>query len=363
MEIFGLTRGVALSVVLLSGLFIAAAIYWFIHSAPPDTIIMTSGAQGSSFQTNAEYYRKILRRNGINLKIIPSQGSQENLHRLDDPSFHVDVGFVQGGVTNDPASNKLVSLGSINYEPLLVLYRAETPITLLSGFAGKRLAIGSVGSGTRSLALQLLDLNGIKTNGPTTLLDLDGNDAADALLAGTADAVFLMGDTTSGAEMRKLEHTAGIQIFDFTQADGYTRKITYLNKLVLPQGSIDFGKNIPAHDINLVGPTVELIARPSLHPALSDLLIEAAKETNSGPGLFKRRGEFPAAIEHHFPISDDANRYYKSGKGFLYRALPFWLASDLSRLLVAFLPLVVLLPAVQIIPAGFKWRMQMRINR
>jgi TRAP-type uncharacterized transport system substrate-binding protein len=364
MELFGLSRGLALAVVFLAGLVILFAVFWFFHSAPPHTIIITSGAPGSSFQANAEKYRVILARQGVKLKILPSQGSLENLQRLDDAKFHVDVGFVQGGITNVPGTNKLVSLGSISYEPLLVFYRSATPINLLSGFSGKRVAIGSVGSGTRSLALQLLALNGITPGGATTLLDFDGSDAANALLAGSVDAVFLMGDTTSTEVMLQLEQTPNIQLFDFTQADGYTRRISYVNKLVLPQGSIDLGKNIPAHDVNLIGPTVELLARPDLHPALSDILIEAAQEAHGAPGLFKRRGEFPAPIEHDFPISADASRYYKSGKSFFYGSLPFGLASLASRIVVVFVPLVVLLiPALRIIPAVHKWRMQMRINR
>jgi hypothetical protein len=365
MEIFGLSRGLALTMIVLGVLVVAFAVFWIIHSAPPRTIIITSGAPGSPFQVNAEKYRAFLKHKGIKLKILPSQGSLENLQRLDDPSFDVDIGFVQGGITNNPDSNTLVSLGSISYEPLLVFYRSATPVNLLSGFAGKRVSIGSTGSGTRSLALSLLALNGIAPGGATTLLDLDGSDAASALLAGKVDAVFLMGDTTPTAVMRRLEQTPDIQFFDFTQADGYTRRIDYVNKLVFPQGSVDFGRNIPAHDVNLIGPTVELIARPNLHPALSDMLIEAAKDVNGSPGLFKRREEFPAPIRHHFPISDDASRYYKSGKSFLYRSsLPFWLVSLVSRIVVVFVPLiVVMIPAVRIIPAAFKWRMQMRINR
>jgi TRAP-type uncharacterized transport system substrate-binding protein len=364
MEIFGLSRALALAVVLLAGLLIAFAVFWFIHSAPPDTITITSGAPESSFQENAEKYRVILARKGVTLQIIPSQGSLENLKRLDDPSFHVDIGFVQGGITNDPGSNKLVSLGSISYEPLLVFYRATEPVNTLSGFSGKRVAIGPAGSGTRGLALQLLKLNGIEPGGATTLSDLDADAAAGALLAGNVDAVFLMGDTASINVMRQLEHAANIQLFDFTQADGYVRRISYVNKLVLPQGSIDFGRNIPARDVNLIGPTVEVLARPNLHPALSDMLIEAMQETNSSAGLFKRRGEFPAPIPHDFPISTDASRYYKSGKSFFYRILPFGLASLVSRIVVAFVPLVVLLiPGLRLIPAAFKWRMQARINR
>jgi hypothetical protein len=164
--------------------------------------------------------------------------------------------------------------------------------------------------------------------------------------------------------MNNLLLAPGVRLFDFTQAAGYTRRIGYLNKLELPKGSIDFGKDIPRQDIHLVGPTVELIARADLHPALSDLLIEAAQEVHGKSGLFKRRGEFPAAIEHEFRLSDDATRYYKTGKSFIYRNLPFRMANLASRVLVVIVPtFIVLLPVLRFIPAFYRWRIRMRIYR
>jgi TRAP-type uncharacterized transport system substrate-binding protein len=248
METFGLSRALALAAVLLTSVLVVAAVFWFFHSAPPHTITITGGPPGSTFETNAWKYSKILASNGITLRILPSQGSLENLQRLQDPSFKVDIGFVQGGVTNANSGTQLISLGSISYQPLMVFYRSPTPVTLLSELKGKRLAIGPVGSGTRSLALTLLELNGFGTNGPTTLVDLDAGEAAKALLEERVDAVFLMGDSASTQIMRQLLLAPGIQLLDFKQADGYTRRVSYLNRLELPEGSIDFGKDIPAHD-------------------------------------------------------------------------------------------------------------------
>jgi len=363
-EFFGLGRAVAISVIALISLVTIFAVFWFFYSAPPNTITITSGPEGSMFRTNAEKYSKILARNGVKLKILTSEGSQENLKRLADPSFRVDIGFVQGGVVGGLNIDKLVSLGSISYEPLLIFYRSAKTFELLSQMNGKRLAIGPVGSGTRSLALALLSANDIEPGGVTTLVNLDADDAVKALLEGKLDAVFLMGDSASIQNIRTLMRTQGIRLFDFTQADGYTRRICYLNKLVLPKGAIDFGKNIPDHDVSMISPTVELIARDDLHPALSDLLLEAATEVHGRAGLFKRLGEFPTPLEHEFRISADANRYYKSGKSFLYRYLPFWMASLVNRILVVFVPLVlVLIPGLRSIPAVYRWRMKIRIYR
>ncbi|MGE5173953.1 MAG: TAXI family TRAP transporter solute-binding subunit [Betaproteobacteria bacterium] len=363
-EIFGLGRAAALSASLLTILIIIFAVYWFFHLAPPRTITITGGPEGSIFQRNAEKYRQILARDGVKLKILPSQGSLENIKRLADPSFRVDIGFVQGGVSGGLNIDKLVSLGSLYYEPLLVFYRGAASVELLSRLNGKRIAIGSLGSGSHTLALTLLDANGIEIDGSTALVDLEPEAAAKALIEGTVDAVFLMGDAASPQVMRTLMRAPGIRLFNFAQADGYTRRITYLNKLELPEGSIDFGKNIPAQDVYLIGPTVELVARADLHPALSDLLLDAAHEVHGKAGLFRRQGEFPVPLEHEFRLSADASRFYKSGKSFLYRYLSFWLASLVNRTLVVFVPmLIVLIPVLRIIPALYRWRIRLRIYR
>ncbi len=364
METLGLGPTMSLCAILFVIPVILAAVFWFFHSAPPGSLTIISGPEGSAFRTNAEKYREILLRSRVKLKILPSDGARQNLERLSDPAFHVDIGFVQGGVAKGVTIDNLVSLGSISFEPLLVFYRAATPLDVLSQLAGKRVAIGQTGSGTRALSMTLLEANGITPGGATVFEDMDAEDAAKALVEGKVDAVFLMGDVASGKLMRTLLYTPGIRIFDFLQADAYTRRITYLHKLDLPMGSVDFGKNMPPHDIQLIGPTVELIARKDLHPALSDLLLEAATEIHGKPGILKRRGEFPAAWEHEFPISADAKRFYKSGRGFLYRFLPFWVASLLNRVAVAFVPaIVVLIPVLRMIPGIIRWRTGMRISR
>lgn len=363
-ETFGLGRVAAFTTILLIALVAVSAAFWFVRSAPPSHIIITTGPVGSLFQTNAEKYRVILARNHLKLTILPSHGSMENLQRLTDPSFAVDIGLVQGGVTNGADFDKIVSLGSISYQPLLVFYRGTTTVETLSELSGKRLAIGAEGSGTRLLVLNLLAANGIEPGGPTAMTNLDAEEASDALLKSEVDAVFLMGDSASPQIMRQLLRAPQVQLMNFVQADGYTRRIRYLNKLELPRGSIDFGKNLPAHDVNLIGPTVELLARTDLHPAICDLLLEAAREVHGKANLMQRRGEFPAPLEHDFPISAEASRYYKSGKSFFYRHLPFWIASLVNRILVVIVPAIVLLiPALRVIPTLLQLRVKLRLYR
>jgi TRAP transporter TAXI family solute receptor len=343
---------------------VIVAAYWYVRPAPPNTITIISGPPGSVFQLTAEKYRKIMARNRVKLRILPSEGSLENLKKLNDPTLRIDVGFVQGGVSTGISVEKLVSLGSVFHEPLAIFYRSAVPMDRISGLNGKRLAIGREGSGTHVLALNLLKANGIEPGGATTLMVLSGEDAAQALMEGKVDAAFLMGDSAAPPVMRKLLRTAGIRLLDIAQADAYIRRFHYLNKLDLPMGVFDFDKNIPSRDIHLIGPVVELVARDNLHPALSDLLIETAREVHGGASLLQRAGEFPAPLEHEFRISEDARRFYSSGKGFFYRNLPFWLATLVDRTLVFLLPVVVLLiPGIKLVPKYYNWRVRSRIYR
>lgn len=363
-ELFGFGPVVSLSVLAFFGVIALFAVFWFFHSAPPKTITITSGDDGTRFRKTAERYAKILERSGVTLKILKSEGSLENLKRLEDPTFQVDVGFVQDGVAKGQKIDNLVSLGSMFYEPLFIFYRGRKQLDVLSDFNGKRLAIGEDGTGTQVLALDLLERNEITPGGPTQLLKFDDDAAAAALLAGKIDAAFMMSDSASSKLVHDLLRKPGIRLFDFSQADGYTRRISYLNKTVLPKGSIDFGKRIPDQDLNLISPTVELIARANLHPALSDLLLEAATEVHSRPGLTNKRGEFPSSRENEYRISPDAVRYYKSGKSFLYRYMPFQLASLMNRVVVVFVPmLLVMIPGVRSFPKIYRWQIRMRIIR
>jgi TRAP-type uncharacterized transport system substrate-binding protein len=342
----------------------AAAIFaalHFVRPAPPDTITIASGPAGSRFNLAARQYQRILARNRITLNVLETDGSLDNLKRLSDPKSGVDVALVQSGTAAAGGTSDLVSLGSMFYVPLTIFYRGPG-LDRLSQLRGARIAIGPVGSGTRSLAEALLKANEIESPG-TKLLDLEGEAARTALLRGEVDAIFLTGDSAAPETIREMLHAPGIRLFDFSQADAYVRRFRYLNKLELPPGAFDLGANLPPTGINMLAPTVELLAHTDLHPALSDLLIEAAISVHGGATLLQNAGQFPVPVSHDFPISADAARYYRSGKSFAYRYLPFWLASLLDRVFLVIVPVaLVVIPALRYLPALYNWRIRGRIN-
>jgi TRAP transporter TAXI family solute receptor len=358
-----LTVAVPIGVVIFSAFWIAAR---FMHAAPPKIIRMVTGPEGSNYRNTGDKYKKSIEGHGIKVELVKSQGGLDNLKQLADRKIPVDVGFVQGGLADGLEGvdiSKLVSLGTIMTQPVTVYYKLPEPIDRLTDLRGKRVAIGPEGSGTRALALKLFKANDMDDKS-VALSTEAAEEAAKALTSGQIDACFLMGDSTAPKVARGLREAPGVRLMSFRQADGYVRRLKFLSRLTLPEGAFDLGKNYPPETVSLVGPAVELIARNDLHPALSDMLISAAKEIHGGPGMYRAAGEYPAPREHEFPISDDAERYYKSGGQFLYKKLPFWLASLVDRVLVVILPLlVIVVPATRIAPSLYRWRVRSRIYR
>ena len=69
-------------------------------------------------------------------------------------------------------------------------------------------------------------------------------------------------------------------------------------------------------------------------------MMRAATRIHGTPGLFQEPGQFPSPLYVDFPLSEEAERYYKSGLPFLRRVLPFWAATIVERLWVMILPIL-----------------------
>ncbi len=354
--------------VALPSLLLALGAFWlaaqFIKPAPPDRLTISTGGEGGAYQRFAASYKEVLARYGIALVEKSSAGSIENLQRLRNPEFEVDAAFIQGGTARPRDVDELVALGDFYYEPLWIFYRegALQGGDKLLDLRGKRVAVGAAGSGTQQLAMELLAANGLDAAN-TRLIEVGGLDLVERLRKNALDVVFVVGPTQSSV-VWSLLYTPGVRLMSLTHAEAYTRRFPYLSRLVLPRGAIDLTQDIPPHDVQLVSSTATLLLREDTHPALVDLLMQAAGEVHGKPGVFQKPGEFPRAGHNEFPLSKEAERYYKSGKPFLQRYLPFWAATLIDRMVVMLLPLVaVLVPLFRFAPQLYGWRVRSRIYR
>ena len=361
----------ALASTLPVALVLVAAVWaalHFIDPAPRMRVVIATGAEDSEYLDFAHSYAKLLAEDGVTLDVQSSGGAIDNIKRLRDPEDAARVAFLQDGLSDTDESHAsdsevdLVSLGSVSYEPIWIFYRGKTVHTRLSALVGKRIAVGSKGSGTQVLALRLLKASGVDASN-SRLVEADRATAQQQLQDGGLDAALFIGAPESRL-VRELVAYPGLRVMNLDQAEASTRQFPYLHHLVLPHGAMDLQHNVPAHDLNLLATTTTVVVTRNLHPALVSLLMKAMQATHAKPDLLNAPHAFPAAKDTDFPLSKDAERFYKSGPPFLQRYLPFWLATLVDRAALAIIPLLaIMVPVFRAAPALYGWRIRRRIYR
>jgi hypothetical protein len=350
------------------GLLVLA--YLWLDPTPPRRVTLATGPAQSAYDEFGKRYRKALAANNIDVVLLASQGSSDNLRLLREGK--ADLGFVQGGSNERATSDEsgVVSLGSLFVEPLWLFYRepaarqraGQASLTSLTQLQGLRLNVGTPGSGVPALMRKLFDANKIDP-AQLTLLQLGETPATMALLAGDIDAI-VFASAPESLMVQMLLQTPGIQLMDFAQSEAYSRRFPFLTPVVLPRGVVDLSRDMPATDLRLVATTTELLARERTHPALLQLFAQAAIDLHSAAGWFNRAGAFPTTQHSEYPVSREAQRTISGGRPFLQRYLSFWLANLVERMWLALgVILALLLPLSRVVPPLYQFRIRSRVFR
>ncbi len=361
---------------LIAAVLLIVAHQW-LAPTPPKKVVLATGAAQGAYAEFGKRYADQLEPYGITVELRQTQGAAENLALLRDPTSGVDIAFVQGGADAllngagpDTQADSLTSLGSLFYEPLWLFYREDSAQRLLKGVAlnsltqlkGWKVNIGPPGSGVPNLMTKLLDANNMPP-GDITALTQSQTPAVMALLASESDAV-VFASAPESLMVQMLLQTPGISLFNFAQAEAYSRRFPFMSPVNLPRGVVDLAKDTPPADVKLIAPTATLVARDSVHPALIQLFVQAAHQIHGNAGWFQKKGEFPSASNTERPLAKEAERFFRSGTPLLQRYLPFWLANLLDRMWPVLLSIAaILIPLSRLLPPVYEFRIRSRIFR
>lgn len=362
-------------VLLALGLLLLA--YFLLDPAPPKRVVLATGPQDSAYAAFGKRYAAELKPYGIEVVLKPSDGSAHNLHLLREGKESIDLAFVRGGssdalraVDDDARGAELMSLGSLFFEPVWVFYRTdaakklntEAALTQLSDLRALKIDLGPPGSGVPNMMAKLLNANGIDV----ASLKPGQNEltaAVVALMAGELDVVV----TAAAPEtpmIQLLLHAPGINLLAFPQAEAYARQLPFLSPVRLPRGIADLAANVPADDVPLVATTTTLVAREGTHPAIQQLLVQAARKIHGAAGWLAPANQFPSPQQAQFTLSSEADRYYRNGPPLLQQYLPFWLANLIDRMWVVGLSIIaILIPLSRLVPPLYTFRVRSRVFR
>ena len=348
-----------------------ALAYWWLDPNPPKRVTLATGPAQSAYEEFGKRYAKILAQDGIEVVLLPSQGSADNFQLLRDGK--ADLGFVQGGTSEiEPADEaNLESLGSLFVEPVWLFYKIDalpklagsaTALNSLTQLQGMRVNVGTAGSGIPSLMNKLLASNNIDVSS-LKAFQLGQTAATVDFLEGRLDAL-VFASAPESLMVQMLLQTPGVGLMDFPQSEAYSRRFAFLSPALLPRGVVDLAANIPPVDVRLVAPTTALVNRKATHPALLQLFVQAGKQIHGGAGWFRRARDYPSLANNELPIAAEAERSLRNDKPFLQRYLPFWVANLVERMwLVMGIILAIMLPLSRIIPPLYAFRVRSRIFR
>ena len=356
----------------LVAIALIAVAFWKLNPTPPKQVTLATGPAQSAYDEFGKRYARQLKANGVEVTLLPSEGSQANLALLKEGK--ADLAFVQGGSLEAGTvdDNELESLGSLFVEPVWLFYRDESArrmgrgkdgrLDSLAQLRGMRVNIGAAGSGVPNLMTRLLEVNHIDPK-TLTLSKLDQTPAVVALLAAELDAV-VFASAPEASMVQMLLQTPGIRLLDFPQSEAYSRRFEFLTPVVLPRGVVDLAANVPPQNVRLVASTTTLLAQDGTHPAILQLFSAAAKSLHGGAGWFSRAREFPKVTVGDFPMAPEAERYIQNGAPLLHRYLPFWLANMIERMWLAMgIILAVLIPLGKVVPPLYQFRIRRRVFR
>ena len=358
--------------------------YWWLDPNPPKRVVLATGPAQSAYEEFGKRYARVLEKDGIEVVLLPSEGSAANLQLLREGK--ADLGFVQGGSNEGGIDSNvpLESLGSLFLEPVWLFYReaaarqvspavsggrvageaaaGAATLSSLTQLKGLRVNVGTPGSGVPNLMKKLLESNRIESSA-LKIFQLEQTPATVAFLAAELDAI-VFASAPESLMVQMLLQTPGVKLMDFAQSDAYSRRFAFLSPAVLPQGVVDLAANIPPQDIRLVAPTTTLLTRTSTHPALLQLFALAGNEIHGSAGWFKRAREYPNVKNNELPVAKEAERSIQAGAPLLQRYLPFWVANLVERMwLVMGIIIAVLLPLSRVVPPLYEFRVRSRIFR
>ncbi len=341
---------------------------WFLVPPPPRSIELATGFPTGLYQKFGERLQDRISQQGVSLKLRTTGGTGDNLALLNDPNSGVDFAMVQGGVADLSKYPNLVSIAGVFYEPLWVWYRPDSfknegaSLNLLSQLKGKRISIGNEGSGTLSLASQLLQASGLSLN-DVHAEKLRPLDALEKFKKNELDAIFIV----SAAEapiLKNFYETPGIRLMSFEQSDAYVRLFPFLSKVTVPRGVVSIAHDLPRKDIQVLAATATLVGKEDVSPALVTLLLGDTYEILKTYSYLQKPGEFPSGVGLDFPLHVDAEIYLKDGPSFLHRHLPFWTAVWIGRFAKIIIPLIVILiPLFTYIPAAKNFFLRLKLSQ
>jgi TRAP-type uncharacterized transport system substrate-binding protein len=350
------------ALVMLVVLFLALVI----KPAMPDRVVLLTGPEASVYHEFGVRLAQDLSARGINVDVVVTGGSLDNLQRLRDGDANAvalapSVADWQGKFGDSPP---FVALGSVGIEPLWLFYRSDLEIGRVTDLAGRTLATEGTDTTSYQVANLLTDQVGLADRlDIVPLTDQVAEHSIQGFDSGTIDALFLSGQADSNV-VQSLLKSDRASLLSLDRGMAFAKRVSGATVIVAPEGVFDLARNVPPQDTQLLAAATCLVAHDDVQPALVPMLLSGVENTRQQNSSFISANEFPSSEHVTLPLAASAQRYFRQGEVGLSKYLPYRVVRFLNHVGFFVLPLltvaIILLKAV---PTGLRIFGAIRIKR
>ncbi len=353
--------------VCLVGLVLFFWLSMSVFAPAPSHITITSGAKDGMYFAHAQRYAEAFRAHGLTVDVLESAGSAQNIERLRDTKNAAQVGFVQGGFGQidraipSQGRTNIQTIANVDVEPVWIFSRIKDVDSLLQ-LQGMRVSIGQMGSGSRLVAIKLLEQVRLE---PTDLVvsETTGLGAVHALTIGTIDAAIFVASANAPIVAAMLA-APGVHLVTLKRSAALIERIPYLEPRLVAQGMLTANGLQPEQDSVMLTTIASVVVSENLHPALKRLTAAVARQVHRGAGLFHKAGDFPNLKRIDFPSAPNARAMLQHELPWIEQHMSLATAQWVWRLLLIGLPLVLLCAALcYFVPAFMRWTIESYVNR
>ncbi len=288
--------------------------------APVTRLVIATGGAGSPYEALGRALADVVRDEwGATVEVRATAGSVENLERVGAGT--ADLGFATVDAAHSAAqgdspflgAQPIVALAGLYEDYLHLVVRADGPIHQISDLVDFDVSIGPKGSGTDILAERVIEAGGHDL-GDLNEKYLSVTDSADALVAGTLHAFFVVGGLPTPA-VDALARRLPIRLLSVPDE---------MSTLQERFGGYYLGRSMPVGTYGLraevatVGVPNVLVVRRQMPErvayALTELLFRARARLSAAHPEARRVGERSALATYPIPLHPGATGYYRQAK-------------------------------------------------
>ncbi|MCP3877178.1 MAG: TAXI family TRAP transporter solute-binding subunit [Sulfitobacter sp.] len=227
----------------------------------------TSEQEGAYRDLGAALQEEFARTGQLKLELVEGDGSIDKLARLRDGTL--DFALVQGGFEFDETG--LQSVASVDLEYLHILVPLSSEVRNFRDLAGKRVASGTKGTGSRTLADRIMEISSLEP--PMTLIPLPRDLIGAALSEGRVDAaMFVIGFRR---EFVPLLRTGRYRLIDIPHAEALAAGLFDVQIGSIPAGVYGNTLAIPSEPLTTLVVHTNILVRNDVPDSAVRMLTEA----------------------------------------------------------------------------------------